>query len=222
MLPMANTHLYKPNLVIVISGPSGSGKSTVIDALCKTDPTLKLSVSATTRNPRRGEVDGVNYHFLSKAAFEAHIQRGSFLEWAAYGDNLYGTLKSEIIAAREAGKDAVLEIEVKGSLQIRDQARDLAPARSLLIFIVPPSFATLEKRLRRRQTESEKELKQRLDIAKSEVLQIQHYDYWVSNPNNAIQQAVEQIQAIIAAERSRIDDKLIETIKPLLDVDGVD
>lgn len=219
---MANTHLYKPSLVIVISGPSGSGKSTVIDALCKTDPTLKLSVSATTRNPRRGEVDGVNYHFLSKAAFEAHIQQGSFLEWAKYGDNLYGTLKSEIVAAREAEKDAVLEIEVKGSLQIRDQAQDLAPARSLLIFIVPPSFATLEKRLRRRQTESEKELKQRLDIAKSEVLQIQHYDYWVRNPNNAIQQAVEQIQAIIAAERSRIDDKLIETINPLLDVDGVD
>ena len=222
MLPMANTHLYKPSLVIVISGPSGSGKSTVIDALCKTDPTLKLSVSATTRNPRRGEVDGVNYHFLSKAEFEAHIQQGSFLEWAAYGDNLYGTLKSEIVAAREAGKDALLEIEVKGSLQIRDQAQDLAPARSLLIFILPPSFATLEKRLRRRQTESEKELKQRLDIAKSEVLQIQHYDYWVRNPNNAIQQAVEQIQAIIAAERSRIDDKLIETINPLLDVDGVD
>ena len=222
MLPMANTHLYKPSLVIVISGPSGSGKSTVIDALCKTDPTLKLSVSATTRNPRRGEVDGVNYHFLSKAAFEAHIQQGSFLEWAAYGDNLYGTLKSEIVAAREAGKDALLEIEVKGSLQIRDQAQDLAPARSLLIFIIPPSFATLEKRLRRRQTESEKELKQRLDIAKSEVLQIQHYDYWVSNPNNAIQQAVEQIQAIIAAERSRIDDKLIAAINPLLDVDGVD
>lgn len=219
---MANTHLYKPNLVIVISGPSGSGKSTVINALCKADPTLKLSISATTRNPRRGEVDGVNYHFLSKAEFEDHIRQGSFLEWAAYGDNLYGTLKSEIVAAREAKKDAVLEIEVKGSLQIRDQARDLAPARSLLIFIVPPSFATLEKRLRRRQTESEKELKQRLDIAKSEVLQIRHYDYWVRNPNNAIQQAVEQIQAIIAAERSRIDDKLIETINPLLDVDGVD
>ena len=219
---MANTHLYKPNLVIVISGPSGSGKSTVIDALCKVDQTLKLSVSATTRNPRRGEVDGVNYHFLSKAAFEAHIQQGSFLEWAAYGDNLYGTLKSEIVAAREAGKDAVLEIEVKGSLQVRAREQDLAPARSLLIFIVPPSFATLEKRLRRRQTESEKELRQRLDIAKSEVLQIRHYDYWVRNPENGIEQAVKQIQAIIAAERSRIDDKLIAAINPLLDVDDVD
>ena len=222
MLPMANTYLYKPNLVIVISGPSGSGKSTVINTLCKADQTLKLSVSATTRNPRRGEVDGVDYHFLSKSEFENYIQQDRFLEWAAYGDNLYGTLKSEIVAAREAGKDAILEIEVKGSLQIRDQARDLAPARSLLIFIVPPSFATLEKRLRRRQTESEKELKQRLDIAKSEVLQIRHYDYWVSNPEKGIAQAVKQIQAIIAAERSRIDDKLIETINPLLGVEGVD
>ena len=153
---------------------------------------------------------------------EAHIQQGSFLEWAEYGDNLYGTLKSEIVAAREAGKDTILEIEVKGSLQIRAQAQDLAPARSLLIFIVPPSFATLERRLRRRQTESEKELQQRLDIAKSEVLQIRHYDYWVSNPNKAIQQTIEQIQAIIAAERARIDDKLIETINPLLGVDGAD
>ena len=217
---MANTHLYKPNLVIVISGPSGSGKSTVINALCETDQTLKLSVSATTRTPRRGEIDGVDYHFLSKAEFEEHIQQGSFLEWAAYGENLYGTLKSEITAAREVGKDSILEIEVKGSLEIQKQ--DLSPARSLLIFIIPPSFATLEERLRRRQTESEKELKQRLDIAKSEVLQIQHYDYWVSNPENGIEQAVNQIQAIIAAERSRIDDKLIEAINPLFNIDSVD
>lgn len=215
---MANTHLYKPNLVIVISGPSGSGKSTVINALCKTDDTLQLSVSATTRKPRPNEVDGVDYHFLSKPEFEDYVQQGKFLEWAAYGDNLYGTLKSEVIAASETGKDAILEIEVDGSLQIR--AQDLSPARSLLIFIVPPSFATLEERLRRRQTESEKELKQRLDIAKSEVLQIRHYDYWVSNPNHALQQAVEQIQTIIAAERSRIDDKLVDTINSLLSVDS--
>ena len=222
MLSMANTHLYKPNLVIVISGPSGSGKSSVIDALCEADETLQLSVSATTRNPRPGEVDGVNYHFLSKAEFEEHIQQGSFLEWAEYGDNLYGTLNSEIVSAREAGKDTILEIEVEGSLQIREREKDLTPARSLLIFIIPPSFATLEERLRRRQTESEKELKQRLDIAKSEVLQIEHYDYWVSNPEDGVEQAVNQIQAIITAERSRIDDKLIETINPLLNVDCTD
>lgn len=217
---MANTHLYKPNLVIVISGPSGSGKSTVIDALCKADETLQLSVSATTRKPRPGEVNGVDYHFLSKAEFEKSIQQDKFLEWAEYGDNLYGTLKSEIATARDAGKDALLEIEVKGSLEIRDQ--NLTPARSILIFILPPSFATLEKRLRRRNTESETELKQRLDIAKSEVREIQHYDYWVSNPQGKIQQAVQKIQTIITAERSRIDAKLIETINPLFGIDSVD
>lgn len=217
---MANTHLYKPHLVIVISGPSGSGKSTVIDALCEADETLQLSVSATTRQPRPGEVNGVDYHFLSKAAFKKSIQQDKFLEWAEYGDNLYGTLKSEIAAAREAGKDAILEIEVKGSLEIRDQ--NLAPARSILIFIIPPSFAILEKRLRRRDTESESELKQRLAIAKSEVREIQHYDYWVSNPQGGVQRAVQQIQTIINAERSRIDAKLIETLNPLLGIDSVD
>ena len=214
---MANTPLYKPNFVIVVSGPSGSGKSTVIDALCKADETLRLSVSATTRKPRPSEVDGVDYHFLSKSEFESHIQQDSFLEWAEYGGNFYGTLKSEIATACEEKKDAILEIEVKGALQIRTQ--DLSPARSLLIFIIPPSFAILEKRLRRRKTESETELKKRLAIAKSEVLEIEHYDYWVSNPQNAVQAAVQQIQTIIAAERSRIDTKLIETINPLFGVD---
>jgi guanylate kinase len=220
MLPMANTHLYKPHLVIVISGPSGSGKSTVIDVLCKADETLHLSVSATTRKRRPGEEDGVDYHFLSKAEFEKYIEQNRFLEWAEYGDNRYGTLKSEIADARSAGKDAILEIEVKGSLQIR--AQDLAPARSILIFIVPPSFAILEKRLRRRKTESETELKQRLDIAKSEVRMIRHYNYWVSNPQGGVQQAVQQIQTIISAERSRVDPKLVETLNPLLSIDSVD
>ena len=217
---MANTHLYKPDLVIVISGPSGSGKSTVIDTLCKADETLQLSVSATTRKPRPSEVDGIDYHFLSKAEFEKHIQQGSFLEWAEYGGNFYGTLKSEIAAARERKKDAILEIEVKGALQIR--AQDLAPARSILIFIIPPSIATLEERLRRRKTESEAEQKKRLAIAKSEVLEIAHYDYWVGNPQDAVQHAVYQIQTIIAAERARIDTQLIETINPLLGVDSAD
>ena len=217
---MANTPLYKPNLVIVISGPSGSGKSTVINALCEADETLIESVSATTRPPRRGEADGVDYHFLSKPEFEKYVQQNRFLEWAEYGGNFYGTLKSEIVAAREGEKDVILEIEVKGALQI--QAQDLSPARSLFIFIIPPSFATLEKRLRRRKTESETERNKRLAIAKSEILEIEHFDYWISNPENAPQHAVQQIQAIIAAERSRIDAKLIETINPLLGVNGVD
>ena len=192
----------------------------MIDALCKADETLRESVSVTTRKPRRNEVDGVDYHFRSKSEFEQHIAQGSFLEWAEYGGNFYGTLKSEIVAAREAGKDTILEIEVKGALQIREQ--DLSPARSLFIFIIPPSFAVLKKRLRRRKTETESEVNKRLAIAKSEILEIKHYDYWVRNPQNAVQEAVEQIQTIIAAERSRIDTQLIETINPLLGVDKID
>ena len=220
MLPMVNTHLYKPNLVVVISGPSGSGKSTVINALCEADETLIESVSVTTRPPRRSEVDGVDYHFLSKPKFEKYVQEDRFLEWAEYGGNFYGTLKSEIVAAREAEKDAILEIEVKGALQI--QSQDLSPARSLFIFIIPSSFALLEERLRRRKTESETERNKRLAIAKSEILEIEHFDYWISNPEGALQHAVQQIQAIIAAERSRIDTKLIETINPLLGIDKAD
>ena len=217
---MANTHLYKPNLVIVISGPSGSGKSTIINALCKSDETLRLSVSATTRKPRPREVDGVDYRFLSKAEFEKHIQQGSFLEWAEYGGNLYGTLKSEIVTAREAGKDSILEIEVKGSLAIREQ--NLAPARSVLIFIVPPSLTTLEKRLRRRKTESEAELKQRLDIAKSEVREIKITITGLVIQRRQSKKQSNRFRLSFAAERSRIDDKLIETINPLLGIDSED
>lgn len=212
---MANVDFYKPALVVVLSGPSGAGKSSVITALCETDEQLQQSVSATTRKARPREVDSIDYHFLSKAEFEKQIQQGSFLEWAEYGGNFYGTLKSEIASAHRAGKDPILEIEVNGARQIR--AQDLSPARSLLIFIIPPSFALLEERLRRRKTESETELKQRLNISKSEMLQIQHYDYWISNPENDIQRAVQQIQSILAAERARIDTKLIETLTPMLD-----
>ena len=111
---MANTHLYKPNLVIVISGPSGSGKSTVIDTLCKADETLQLSVSATTRKPRPREVDGVDYHFLSTSEFEKSIQQDHFLEWAEYGGNLYGTLTSEIADARGSRERFYLRDRGKG------------------------------------------------------------------------------------------------------------
>ena len=212
---MAHKDFYQPNLVVVISGPSGSGKSTVVNALCKADETLRLAVSATTRAPRPREVDGVDYHFLSKSEFKELIQQEGFLEWAEYGGNFYGTLMSEIALAQNAGKASVLEIEVQGALQARQRiGKTLGheTVRSLLIFIVPASFADLEKRLRGRKTESESELMQRLDIAASEIAQIQHYDYCVTNHDGGIKQAVAQIQAIIAAERCRIDAGLVKTI----------
>ena len=212
---MAHKDFYHPNLVLVISGPSGSGKSTVVNALCKADKTLRLAVSATTRAPRPREVNGVDYHFLSQSEFENQIQQDGFLEWAEYGGNFYGTLASEIALAQNAGKASVLEIEVQGALQVRERIRKTSgpePVRSLLIFIVPSSFARLEKRLRGRKTESEAELTQRLNIATSEIAQMQHYDYCVINRDGGIQQAVAQIQAIIAAERCRIDAGLVKII----------
>lgn len=200
---MRSTSIYSHNLVIVISGPSGCGKSTVVTALCEADDTLRLSVSATTREARPDEIDGQNYHFLTRSQFEENIDKDAFIEWAKYRDHYYGTPKSEIQATRQDSKDTILEIEVNGALQI--QKHDLSPARSILIFLIPSSFAILEKRLRGRNTESEDELKNRLEIAKTELNQIMHYDYCVVNPENSLEQAVFQIQSIISAERCRIN-----------------
>lgn len=199
---MVSAPFKNSNLVVVISGPSGCGKSTVATALCEADDTLRLSISATTRAARPREVDGVDYHFLTSSQFEERIEQNAFLEWAKYGENFYGTPKSEIEAARQEGKDTILEIEVNGALQVREQ--DLSPARSILIFLIPASFAILEKRLRGRKTESAAELTNRLEIAKTEISQITRYDYCVINPEKAVEQAVCQIQAIISAERCRI------------------
>ncbi len=214
---MVSTPFKNQNLVVVISGPSGCGKSTVATALCKADDVLRLSISATTRTARAREVDGVDYHFLTSAHFEEQIEQNAFLEWAKYGENFYGTPKSEIAAARQEGKDTVLEIEVNGALQVRKH--DLTPARSILIFLIPASFAILEKRLRGRKTESEAELKNRLEIAKTELNQIAHYDYCVINPENAVEQAVCQIQAIISAERCRITPEQTATfVESIFDI----
>ncbi len=197
------------DLVIVISGPSGCGKSTVAKALCEADETLRLSVSATTRTARSSEIDGVNYHFLSKTEFEKKIKQDAFIEWAEYHKNYYGTLKSEIDTSRQEKKDTILEIEVNGALQVRKQ--NLSTARTILVFLMPTSYAILEKRLRARKTESEEELRKRLEIAKTELNQLKHYDYCVVNPENKVEQAVQQIQSIVSAERNRIFPEHVST-----------
>lgn len=206
---MCSTPFKHTNLVFVISGPSGCGKSTVAKALCEADNTLRLSISATTRPPRPDEVDGVNYHFLTHDTFEEQINQNAFLEWAKYHDNYYGTPKSEIKEAQKNGKDTVLEIEVNGALQVKNQEH--TSIRSILIFLIPPSFKSLEERLRGRKTESEQELQNRLEIAETEIRQITHYDYCVINHEDRLKQTLIDIEAIVSAERFRINPEQTST-----------
>lgn len=202
---MSNKPYPLQGSLIVISGPSGAGKTSVIDALLQSDSTLTCSVSATTRPPRPNEINGVNYHFLSPSEFETRLGKGEFVEWTRYGGYFYGTLKSEIESPLVEGKDLVFEIDVKGAMALKSWS-----SKIISVFILPTSFAMLEKRLRRRQTESRNELQQRLAIARSEIAHVKDYDYCVINPDDNINQAVQQIQHIIAAQRCRISESFLK------------
>ncbi len=204
---MWNNRPAQKGLFILISGPSGTGKTSVIKALCENDPTLAFSISATTRPPRSDEIDGVDYHFLDQTEFEALIQSDGFLEWVKYGEHYYGTLKSTIESTVENGKDLILEIDVHGAKKIRNLG-----IRYTSIFLLPPSLASLEKRLRNRKTESDSELQQRLLTAQSEFAYISGYNYCIVNPDHNVEEAVTQIRHIISAERCRIDDQLLAAI----------
>lgn len=204
---MWSEQISRQGLLIVISGPSGSGKTSVVNALCQADPGLTQSISATTRPPRPDEVNGINYHFLSSAEFDELVRKDGFLESAKYGDHYYGTLKSEVEPKIREGKNVVVEIDVHGGMQIK-----ALPLKHVCIFILPPSFTVLEKRLRGRKTESGPELQQRLQRAQSEIVYMKNYDFYVVNLENSIDQAVNKIRAIITAEHSRIDNQLLEAI----------
>ena len=204
---MWSEQIARQGLLIVISGPSGSGKTSVVEALCNAEPELTHSISATTRPPRPGEVDGVNYHFLSASEFDELDQQDGFLESAKYGDHYYGTLKSEVEPKIREGKDVVAEIDVHGGMQVKSLS-----LKHVSIFILPPSYTVLEKRLRGRKTESSQELQQRLQKVKSEIAHMKYYDYCVVNSENSIEEAVQKIRTIIVSVRSRIDDELMKAI----------
>ncbi len=186
--------------LFVVSGPSGVGKGTVIrEAMTQSmgvTPLVKC-VTATTRHPRPGEMDGVHYHFFNREEFERRIEQGYFLEYAAYNQNLYGTPTENVERERNHGKDVLLEIEVQGGLAVRHSVPD-----AILIFLAPPSWEVLADRLSSRNTETDEVVTRRLKIARDEIQTIDRYDYCVVN--SELDQAVDAFRSIIIAERHRV------------------
>lgn len=187
--------------LLVISGPSGVGKSTVINGLRKLYPDMYFSVSATTRNMRQGDVDGVTYHFKTPEEFQHMIDQDEFYEYAVYADNAYGTPKKPVDARLEKGIDVILDIEAQGALQIKEKCAD-----AVLIFLVAPSFSVLEQRLRGRGDTAEADIAKRLKQARWEYTQAPKYDYIVVS--DVPEHTVQNIDAILTAEKLRAERKL--------------
>jgi guanylate kinase len=182
--------------IFVISGPSGAGKGTLAAGLLKRVPSLCPTVSATSRKPRPGEIEGVSYFFLSEQEFKEKIKRGEFVEWAVVHGNLYGTLKSEIERILESGKHVLLELDIQGARVIKQKIPE-----SVLIFIEPPTLDDLKQRLKRRDTESEEDIARRLQDAIREMKVAEKYDYVVIN--DKIDKAIEELVSIVENEMRR-------------------
>ncbi|MBQ1436636.1 MAG: guanylate kinase [Ruminococcus sp.] len=181
--------------LILYTGSSGVGKGTILAELMKRDDNLRLSVSNTTRAPREGEVDGVQYNFVSVEEFERQIAQDGYLEYAKYCDNYYGTPKKQVFELLDEGYDVFLEIEVQGGVQILEKYPDI-----LSIFILPPSMEVLEHRLNKRGTEDAETIKKRLEQAEEEIKYKDRYKYNVVNAE--LEKAVDEIMDILKRERS--------------------
>ena len=187
--------------VFIVSGPSGAGKSTVLHALLAQRPDMRFSVSATTREPRPGEVHGVHYHFLSPETFREWIARDALLEYAEYVGNFYGTPRAFVDETTANGEDVVLDIEIQGAAQVSAKRPD-----AVRIFIAPPNWAELERRLSGRGTDDPEKIQRRLLRAKAELRKAGQYDYVVIN--DTVENAVRELTAIITAEHCRPDERL--------------
>ena len=187
--------MINKGLMLVVSGPAGSGKGTVNGMLMKRED-FAFSVSATTRQPRPGEIDGVNYHYVSREEFLARIESGDMLEYTEYCGNFYGTPLKEAEEVLASGKNLILEIEVEGAENVKKKYPD-----AVLVLLLPPSYAVQEQRLRGRGTETEEKITERLARAKEEIAHASSYDYVVYNYDGKDAEAAEQILAIVSAEK---------------------
>ena len=188
--------MKKEGIIFVISGPSGGGKGTVCAELRKLKPDTAIAVSATTRAPRDGEVDGVSYHFMTRERFEELIRADEVLEYTEYNGNYYGTLRSEACRIISEGRDLILEIEVDGALQVKR----LLPDDTVTVMLIAPDRDELERRLRGRGTETDDVIVKRLARAVDEVALAEKYDYVVTNETNLETECAEKIRSIITAE----------------------
>ncbi len=184
-------------LLFVVSAPSGTGKTTVAERLVQVVPDLSLSRSYTSRAARPGEADGIDYNFITRAVFEEMIAGGAFLEWADVFGNLYGTSAADAEAHLAAGQDLVLVIDVQGARQVRARRPG-----TVGVFVLPPSFDVLERRLRGRSADSEEAMQRRLQTARDEVVAFSEYDYVVVN--DELDACVDRVRAIVLAERTRL------------------
>ncbi len=192
-------------LLIVLSGPSGVGKDAVLHGIKRRGYPLHHAVTATTRPRRRGEIEGVDYHFVSKAEFEKMIEKGELLEWAEVYGNLYGVPKSGLHQAMNEGRDVIVKVDIQGAATIKKNIPE-----AVFIFLVPPSREDLEKRLKQRRTESSVDLELRLKAADEEMNSISMFDYVVVNHKDGIKQAISTIESIITAEKCRVKPRAIE------------
>ncbi len=199
----------RKGILSVVSGFSGSGKGTIMKQLLKQYPdTYALSISATTRSPRSGEVHGREYFFVPQEEFEAMIENSALLEYAQYVNHYYGTPKDYVFQQLEAGKDVILEIEIQGALKVKEAYPD-----TLMLFVTPPDAKELKKRLTGRGTEDEATIASRLSRAWQEAQSVEQYDYLVVNDN--LEECVQEVHGIIQSRHARIEENfpLIETIR---------
>ncbi|TFH36515.1 MAG: guanylate kinase [Dehalococcoidia bacterium] len=194
-----------PNLLLIVSGSSGAGKDAVIERMKQLRLPVAHVVTATTRQQRPDEMDGIHYHFLSVERFDQMVEHGEMLEWASVYNNYYGVPRFAVVDALKSGKDVVVKVDVQGAATIRR-----AVPEAVLLFIRPPSMDELERRLRSRQSESSAEIAVRLGKAVHEYGQLPIFDYVLTNHAGRIDEVVDQVRAIITAEKLRVNPRRVD------------